>query len=96
LIRAKCDTESIVVLADSWAQGWSVQVDGHPAEALQADHALRAVRTPAGEHLIEWSYAPANVCKAIWISISALAALAVWIVYIAVSARRRADYQNRS
>lgn len=87
LIRANCATDAIVVLADSWAPGWGVKIDNHPAEALQANHALRAVRVPAGEHFVEWVYAPADVYRALWISISALAALVLWSLYVAISNR---------
>lgn len=50
--------EGLAVLAESWSEGWRVRVDGEPAEALVADHALLAVRVGKGAHVIEWSYAP--------------------------------------
>ncbi len=60
-ILAECPGPAVVVLADSWAEGWSVTVDEKPAEALRADHALRAVQVPAGSHRIAWSYRPRAV-----------------------------------
>ncbi len=60
-IRAESRAPAVVVLADSWAEGWTVTVDGQSAEALQADHALRGVPIPPGLHRIVWSYRPRPV-----------------------------------
>jgi hypothetical protein len=38
--------------------GWSVRVDDLPAEPVEVDLALRAVRVPPGEHRVEWRYRP--------------------------------------
>jgi hypothetical protein len=37
-------------------EGWSVTIDGEPAQALRADYILRALEIPAGKHTIEWRY----------------------------------------
>ena len=37
-------------------EGWSVTIDGEPAQALRADYILRALELPAGKHTIEWRY----------------------------------------
>jgi hypothetical protein len=50
--------EGVAVLAESWSEGWRVRVDGEPAEALVADHALLGVRVGKGAHVVEWSYEP--------------------------------------
>ena len=45
-----------VVLADTWAPGWSAEVDGEPAVVWPADHALRAVFVDAGPTVVRMSY----------------------------------------
>ena len=37
-------------------KGWSVAVDGEPADALRVDYILRGIELPAGEHIVEWSF----------------------------------------
>ena len=56
VLRAAPPTPAILVLADMWTPGWSVEVDGEPAPLLRADHVLRAVALPAGEHMVRFVY----------------------------------------
>ena len=37
-------------------KGWSVTIDGAPADALRVDYILRGMELPAGEHIVEWSF----------------------------------------
>ena len=37
-------------------KGWSVTIDGQPADAIRVDYILRGMALPAGEHTIEWSF----------------------------------------
>ena len=55
-VRAQLPRRGLVVLDDAWAPGWSVEVDGRPASAVQANMVLRGVVVPAGEHEIAWRY----------------------------------------
>jgi hypothetical protein len=45
-----------LVLTEAWYPGWSVRVDGRPANLLRADHLFQAVHVPAGTHAVEFSY----------------------------------------
>jgi hypothetical protein len=56
--RTRLCANSVVVLADSWFPGWTVQVDGQTREPVRTYGFLRGVFVPAGEHLIEWRYEP--------------------------------------
>jgi hypothetical protein len=55
-IRASLAAPGYVVLADSYAPGWEVRVDGKRAHLYRADVALRAVWVPAGTHEIDYTY----------------------------------------
>ena len=48
----------VLVLTDQWYPGWTVRVDGHPAQMLVVDHALRGVALAAGPHRVEFRYRP--------------------------------------
>lgn len=56
VVRASLPVASYLVLADTYFPGWEATVDGRPARVQRADHALRAVWLPAGEHDVEFRY----------------------------------------
>jgi hypothetical protein len=79
-LAADCATDAVIVLADAWAPGWSVTVDGRPAEVLQANHALRAVVAPRGKHTVVWTYRPRAVAwglRSCAVGLAGLAAFAL-------------------
>jgi hypothetical protein len=76
-----------VVLADTHYPGWRVRVDGQPAPLLHANHALRAVAVPAGEHTLEFVYRPRSFQLGLWVS---LASAAAWAGLALVALKRRA------
>jgi len=75
-----------LVLTDLYYPGWSVTVDGQPAEALRVDGMFRGVQVPAGEHTVAWEYHPRSLA---WGGIVSAAALVVLIVLAVGSLRRR-------
>jgi hypothetical protein len=76
----------ILVLADAFAPGWSVTVDGVPRRLWRANYLVRAVMLRPGDHRVEFRYrAPGFV-------LGVAVALAVWscvLVPLAVVRLRR-------
>ena len=58
LLRTRTDAPGLLLLSESEDPGWTAEVDSKPAPVLVADHALRAVPLPAGEHVVELRYEP--------------------------------------
>ena len=57
VLSVRTDVPATVVLADAWAPGWSVAVDGgSPRPAALAAQAFRAVDIPAGRHTVHWRF----------------------------------------
>lgn len=60
-IRASTDTTSLLVLADTYAPGWHVKIDGTKTSIYQANGALRSVIVPPGQHQIDFYYFPKSL-----------------------------------
>lgn len=58
---ARSSAPGLLVLMDRWYPGWSVRVDGRPAELLRANGVFRAVEIPAGEADVEFVFRPRGV-----------------------------------
>jgi hypothetical protein len=58
-----------LVLDDSFYSGWQVTIDGHSARILAANENFRAVALPAGRDTVDFTYRPASVCVATWLSV---------------------------
>lgn len=66
-----------LVLDDSYFPGWSAKIDGSEARIYAANAAFRAVRVPAGRHVVTFAYRPASVRAGGFVSIAALLVLVV-------------------
>ena len=85
VVRARSRLRGLLVLADSYYPGWVASLDGTPARILVANHALRAVELPPGDHEVEFAFRPGSFRLGLAVSAIALAALAA-----AVTLRLRA------
>ena len=73
----------LVVLADAWFPGWSVDVDGTDAEVVRTWGFLRGVAVPKGEHRVTWRYRPWTFRFGAWLSAAA------WLAFVLALFRRR-------
>ena len=80
---------SLLVLTDTFAPGWRVEVDGEPRRLWQANYYVRGVLLRVGDRRVEFSYAAPGFAMGL-----ALAA-ASWGLglgtAVIVRARRRRD-----
>ena len=87
--------EAVAVFSEIYYdKGWTATIDGEEAPAFRADYVLRAMRLPAGTHVVEWRFrAPGwraaetvtGICSVV-ILVSAAAA-----VVLAVRRKRRGN-----
>lgn len=75
-VRADMTSEAEVVLTDLAYPGWTVSIDGVPADSLVADGMFRGVRVAAGRHEIEWRYNPQSIAWGRAVSAATLLVLA--------------------
>jgi len=78
-IEADLARAGFVVLVDTFDPSWRASLDGAPAEILRANVAFRAVRAPAGRHLIEMTCRPPLLVPGAVIS-ALTAVVALWWV----------------
>jgi hypothetical protein len=81
----------LLVLSEAYYPAWKAYVDGEPAPLYAADHALRAVPVPAGEHSVELRYESWTLQAGLAVSLLAYLALAVLVISAARRRRRGAD-----
>ncbi|QIN77471.1 YfhO family protein [Rubrobacter marinus] len=78
----------LLVLSETYYPAWKAYVDGRPARLYRADHLLRAVPVPAGEHSVELRYESATLQLGIAVS-SVVGAILVALAVAAVVRRRK-------
>jgi hypothetical protein len=80
-VHVRTAADGYLRLADAWDAGWCATVDGARSTIHIADHYLRAVYLPAGEHDVVFTFDAARVVWPPRLSLLALLAiivLAVW------------------
>ncbi len=60
-LKTRSASAALLVLLDTYAEGWRAEVDGRPATIRPANLAFRAVDVPAGVHEVVFRYAPRSV-----------------------------------
>jgi hypothetical protein len=83
----------VLVLTDSYDPYWDVTIDGHSADLLRVDTALRGVCVPAGSHRVRMEYRPVLLFAGLAISAVSWAALAVVGVVISLRRRQKNDVE---
>lgn len=88
-LEAEADADATLVIADAWWPGWEATLDGRRVSIFRADVLVRAVRWPAGRHLLEMRYAPPEARTGLLVSVLGITLLATWIAVLRAPARRR-------
>jgi uncharacterized membrane protein YfhO len=61
VLDATLPGDGYVVVADTWAPGWTARIDGVEAPVLLANGAFRAVAVSTGQHRVEMSFSASGV-----------------------------------
>ena len=76
-IRVNAPGDGVLVLRQQAARGWSVKIDGRPAEPLLIDGVFRGVDVPKGRHEVVWTYRPPFFFQGCAVTLITLLALQV-------------------
>jgi hypothetical protein len=92
VLDVQSEADGMVVVSESYEEGWHARVDGAKVDLEEAYGVIRAVPVPAGNHTIELTYDPWSLRYGFYISVigAALSAAAV-IAYVFNRARAGAQ-----
>jgi hypothetical protein len=91
-LAVSTDAPGLLVLSESYDPGWRAYIDGEEADVLVADHLLRAVPLPAGEHAVELRYEPRSLRVGVAIStVTAFTVIGALLVVVQRSWRDRRE-----
>jgi hypothetical protein len=57
-VRVKTSSDGFMISNDNYDQFWTATIDGSSVPVYRANYTYKAVRLPAGEHIVEWRYSP--------------------------------------
>ncbi len=85
-LEVSLERPAVLVVSDTWSEGWSTTVDGAAAPLLRVNGLVRGVSLPAGAHRVVMEYSPPGL--ALGAALSALSA-AIALLLASAPARRR-------
>ncbi|QIN83586.1 YfhO family protein [Rubrobacter tropicus] len=87
-LETSTGARGLLVLSEAYYPAWKAYVDGQPVPLYAADHVLRAVPVPAGEHTVELRYESWSLRTGMAISLGSCLAL---VGLVAARARHRPE-----
>jgi len=80
VLQVHSDREALLFLADTYASGWSVSVDGEPKDLLRANMGFRAVQLSPGSHEVTFRYRTPGLLFGLLLTGVACLICLVWII----------------
>ncbi len=90
-VRVGTATPGMLVMSEVYYPAWRAYVDGERTEVYAANHAMRAVAVPAGEHTVEFRFESSPLRIGMLISVGMGAIIAVGIAMALAWPIHRAD-----
>ncbi len=81
-VRVNAPSDLFMVSNDNYDRFWTATVDGSRVPIYRANYTYKAIRLPAGEHVVEWRYNPWPV-KVMWLWFYATLAMfgGAWLLW---------------
>jgi hypothetical protein len=100
-VTSSTSVNGFLFLSDRFDPGWKAYVDGVEAEVYRADYVFRAVYLRAGEHKVDFVYAPRSFALALPVSLLAALSLVIllaspWLqrLWVRVGRHLRLDHSR--
>jgi Bacterial membrane protein YfhO len=72
VVQTVSPNPAFLVLSDVFYPGWQATIDGKPTQIYQTNYVQRGVQVPAGEHVVEYRFAPMSFKLGAGITLGAL------------------------
>ncbi len=82
------ENQQFLFISDTFDAGWTATVNGKPTAVYKTDFALRGIVVPRGSSAVEFSYNPRSFETGLAISVTALLATAVYLLFQRRSGQR--------
>ncbi|MBI5701644.1 YfhO family protein [Candidatus Saganbacteria bacterium] len=79
-VRTSSKKPAYLLLSDTYYPGWKATVDGKEAEIKKARPIFRAVKIPAGEHIVRFYYDPFSLKLGALVSLIAISGLIFFMI----------------
>lgn len=86
-VKATLTQPGLLVLGDMYYPGWRAFVDARETKIYRANHVMRAVFVPEGEHTVEFSYRPLSLKIGAIVSFMAFVCVVGWLCWAYKNAR---------
>lgn len=83
----------LLVLTDAYYPGWTAEVNGKEQRILPVDYAFRGVFLGAGKNRVRMEYRPASFRLGLWLSVSSLGCLVVFVLWGLKAGHYRSFYK---
>jgi hypothetical protein len=88
-VDAHVDSTCILVLSEVYYPRWKVEINGEAGEILQANHVLRAVALPPGDHKLVFSYDASLFLTGATVTLATFGILLVTLIVTGIYRTRR-------
>lgn len=85
LVQCKSDGDAFLILTDTFYDGWHAYLDDKEVPILRANLAFRAVKVPAGQHVVKFVFLPHSFYGGLIIA----AITALLVVFFAIRAKQK-------
>ena len=75
-------------------EGWSATINGEPAEIIKANIGFMAVRVPAGDNEIRFSFVPKGFYEGIAITIICILLLVIYVLVLRIFDKKEKSVSN--
>jgi hypothetical protein len=89
VIETANEGDGWLILSDNHYPGWQAAVDGKPTEIFRANHTMRAVRVPAGSHMLSFTFAPKAFRGSLYVSLASAFLVFAGLILLRVKRRTK-------
>lgn len=80
VIETENESAGMLVLSDNYYPGWGAAVDGAPAEIFEANCTMRAIKVPAGRHVVSFVFMPVAFKASVYLGLATAALVALGLI----------------